>query len=72
MNKFNFVYAITWMNWELPIITFYGNSGCYIEKDGLKYIIWDGDHVGTKFGKKIWFSPNTKVPRGFKTYCKSI
>lgn len=72
MKTFNFITAITWSNWTLPIITFYGNSGRYIEKDDCKFIIWDGCHVATKYRNKIWFASHLSVPRRFKKACKSL
>ena len=72
MKTFNFIYAITWMNWGLPFITFYGISGFYIEKDGMQFIIWDACHVATKYRNTVTFDPRASVPRGFKKCCKSL
>jgi len=74
INKsFTFISAITWSNWDAPIITFFGNSGCYIEQGGSKYIIWDGGHVATKYRNVLTFNPAVKKwPAGFKTACKSL
>ena len=72
-RNFNFISAMTWSNWDAKPITFWGNSGYYLEQGGSKYIIWDGGHVATKYRNVITFNPNEKkLPRGFKTACKSL
>lgn len=74
MADFNFIPARDYAEWPNPSISFFGSSGQYKDLGDVKYIMWEGWHVATKFGGRIEYNPkaNGKLPKGFKSAISSL